>query len=115
MLLVSAVCSGVLQGKPQAVCRCSGAFCVMRAKCGCGCVGRAAFVISYCIQIPPCLPGRPGARGFVHSFLHESLGLRLSDSCVLCRNMVSKTILKRVGRAGSLASGLVRQRRKKNP
>lgn len=65
---------------------------MMRAKCGRRCVGRTAFVVSYCIQIPPVLARQVGRTGVVHSFLHESLGLRLSDSCVLCRNMVFKTI-----------------------
>lgn len=32
--------------------------------------------------------------------MHESLGLRLSDSCVLCRNMVSKTIFIKGGASG---------------
>lgn len=83
---------------------------MMRAKCERRCVGRTAFVISYCIQNPSCLPGWPGARGIVHSFLYESLGLRLSDSCVLCRNMVFKTIFIKGG-----AIGLGCQRHQKNP
>lgn len=74
---------------------------MMCAKCGRGCVGRTAFVISYCIQISPraCPAGRAHG-GLVYSFFHKSLGLRLSDLCVLCRNMVSKTIFKKGGASG---------------
>lgn len=89
---------------------------MMRAKCGRRCVGRTAFVISYCMQISPraCPAGRAHG-GFVHSFLHKSLGLRLSDLCVLCRNMVFKTIFIEGGASG-LACELARApKAQKNP
>lgn len=51
-------------------------------------------------KYPPVLSRLAGRTGVVHSFLHKSLGLRLSDLCVLCRNMVSKTIFIKGGASG---------------
>lgn len=66
-------------------------------------------------KFPPCLPALRAHGGFVHSFLHKSLGLRLSDLCVLCRNIVSKTIFKKGGASGLACEWARVPKAQKNP